>query len=100
MQVAAAKMNSFVGSRIRSIGYSLPFIYTTFDQVRAQNQTLHHPSVQGPTYYAPFDRHIRSSNVFYSRLSHPPTLRRTLYRSVAPKYAYKPLNGINRSRLY
>ena len=33
MDVAANLLSTAVGSKLRSIGYSLPFVWTTFDQV-------------------------------------------------------------------
>ena len=57
--------------------------------------------LQGPLYVAPFDRHVRSGRHLHSRIEHPPTIRKTHYRSVAPKYAYvPPLCGINHSKRF
>ena len=34
MDVGADLLSTAVGSKLRSIGYSLPFVWTTFDQVK------------------------------------------------------------------
>jgi len=84
MDVAAAHLTNRVGTQLRSVGYKLPLIYTSYDQ----------------HYYNPFDRHVRSGGVIHSRTRKPMMISHTMYRSIAPRYAYKPYIGIMASNRF
>ena len=50
MDVGADLLSTAVGSKLRSIGYSLPFVWTTFDQVKAIRLFLEFPHFNYPTF--------------------------------------------------